>query len=399
MENPRDQRELVVRAQWGDVRAVGELVEGHRAVGQRIAFRMVGDSDVVADIVQDAAVEVLRSIRQLRDPDRFSSWFCGIILNLCRGYLRNRSRLHETSLDVYQGGLQFEAIDFASTEPDPADAVIEKEIRDRVVQAVRELPAPLQAPALLYYFQHLTLREIAAGMGITVGNVKIRLHRARLRLRERLMATGPVSAAIHNEMERRRVMVRVRVFDVLHRIQRGEAGSDQKAPSVVVLVDEPMERTLPVWMGRVEAAAIALAMRNKTTPRPLTASFVATLLHSARVEVKEARIARLEDKTYYAEVEIVSAGRPSVVDARPSDAIALATYAGAAVFVADEIMQRASFEIPREAGRAEPQPQGIEEVLAEVEQRFRPASDHVLAREEADLASRDLVQEVFGAQV
>ncbi|MBI4305737.1 MAG: bifunctional nuclease family protein [Chloroflexi bacterium] len=390
-----------MRAQTGDAGAVGVLVERHRALGQRMARRMIADSDIAADIVQDAAFEVVRSIRQLRDPDRFSSWFCGIVLNLCRGYLRSRARgFEETSLDISQDGLRFEAIDFASTEPDPSDALIEREIRQRVLDAVRELPEALRAPTLLFYFGHLTLREIAAGMGISVGNVKVRLHRARLRLKERLLATGPLlAAAARSDAERGHEMVRVKVFDVLNRIQHPEGGSEQKAPSVVVLVDEAMERTLPIWMRRAEASSIALAVSNRTTPRPLTASFMATLLRTAGVEVKEARISRLERTTYYAEVEIVSAGRSHVIDARPSDAIALSVHSRAPIYVSDEIMQRASFEIPKEAGGTEPQPKGIEDVIAEVEQTFPPTGGRALAREEADRASRELVREVFGAHV
>lgn len=400
MDIPCDQRELVSRAQSGDASAIGDLVERHRALGQRIARRMVSDADVAADIVQDAAVEVVRSIRNLRAPDRFSSWYWGIVLNLCRSHLRSRARVDEASLDISQDGLHFEAIDFASTEPDPADALIEKEVREKMLDAIRELPEELQAPTLLYYFEQLTLREIAAGIGISVGNVKVRLHRARLRLRERLLADGPGSAAAgQNGEEGRHAMVQVKVFDVLHRVQRSETGAEQRAPSVVVLMDEPRERALPIWTGRAGAEAIALAVKDKATPRPLTASFMATLLRAARVEVKEVRIARLEGTTYFAEVEIISGRRTNVIDARPSDAIALAIHSHAPIYVSDEIMQRASIEIPGAADGVERQPQGIEDVIAEVERSFPPAGGRLLGREEADRASQDLVREVFGTQV
>lgn len=398
MEYPIEDHELVLRSQSGDARAIGELVERHRAVGERVARRMVSDPDVAADIVQDAAVEVVRSIRQLRDPDRFSSWFCGIVLNLCRSYLRSRTRVDETSLDLLGDGMRFEAIDFGSTEPDPADALIEKEIREKALEAVRELPETLRAPALLYYFGHLTLREIAAGMGISVGNVKVRLHRARLRLRARLSTTSPRSGD-QVEAEGGRKVVRVKVFDVINRIQRAETGEERAAPSVVVLVDEEMRRTLPIWTRRAEAAAIALAVRKRTTPRPLTWSFTAALLRTARIGVREVRIARLEATTFYAEVEITTAGRSNVIDARPSDAIALALHSDAPIYVADEIMQRASFEIPQEAEGTARQPRGMDDVIAEVEQTFPQTGAHAITREQAERASREFVREVFGGVV
>jgi RNA polymerase sigma factor (sigma-70 family) len=405
MEYSAEQRGLVLRAQRGDTQAIGDLIERHSPLGRRIAGKMVADAEA-ADIAQDAAVEVVRSIGRLRDPDRFSSWYYGIVLNLCRSYLRSRAKAHENSLDLLQGGTQFEAIDFASTEPDPADAAIEVEIRDMVLGAVRELPDSLRAPTLLHYFESLTLREIAAALGISVANVKVRLHRARGQLRallsvptpERALATSSASRPeTHTpEAERIAAMARVRVFDVLHRVQPAEAGAEQQAQSVVMLVDEAMERALPIWTRRAEAVAIALAARNKATPRPMTASLMATLLRTGGVQVKEVRITRLEQTVYFAEVETISDGQFVSIDARPSDAIALALNSNAPIYVADDVMQRCSIEIPMDPEIGRREPQGIGEVIAEVERTFLPAGRRPITREAAEQATRELVREVFG---
>jgi bifunctional DNase/RNase len=97
---------------------------------------------------------------------------------------------------------------------------------------------------------------------------------------------------------------------------------------------------LPIWIGPNEAAAIAMAQQGVAAPRPLTHDlFVATLLHLGS-PLREVRIVRLEDGVFYA--ELVLDGEP--VDARPSDAIALALRAGVPILVADEVLAEAGVE-------------------------------------------------------
>lgn len=119
---------------------------------------------------------------------------------------------------------------------------------------------------------------------------------------------------------------------------------------------------LPIWIGPNEAAAIAMALQGVTPPRPLTHDlFVATLARLDR-PLREVRITRLEDGVFFGELVLAGA----VVDARPSDAIALALRAGAPILVAEEVLAEAGVEV-------QPEP---EEEVEEVE-RFREFLDRV----------------------
>jgi hypothetical protein len=137
--------------------------------------------------------------------------------------------------------------------------------------------------------------------------------------------------------------------------------------SPIVLVRSPADLLLPIWIGPNEAAAIAMALQGVTPPRPLTHDlFVATLAVLGE-PLRSARITRLEDGVFYGELVIGEHGG-TVVDARPSDAIALALRAGAPVLVADAVLEEAG--VPAEDGS-----EGADET-EEVE-RFREFLDSV----------------------
>jgi RNA polymerase sigma factor (sigma-70 family) len=85
-------RELVELARHGDKKAFGELAERHQQPARKMALRMVADEEVVKELVQEALLEAYLSLGDLRQPEKFRSWLCGILLNLCRSYLREQKR-------------------------------------------------------------------------------------------------------------------------------------------------------------------------------------------------------------------------------------------------------------------------------------------------------------------
>lgn len=120
---------------------------------------------------------------------------------------------------------------------------------------------------------------------------------------------------------------------------------------------------LPIWIGPNEAAAIAMALQGVSAPRPLTHDlFVATLGQLGR-PLREVRITKLADGVFYGELVLDEV----VVDARPSDAIALALRVGAPILVAEEVLAEAGVEIEPEVADDE-----VDQV-----QRFREFLDSV----------------------
>ncbi|MBN1350387.1 bifunctional nuclease family protein [candidate division KSB1 bacterium] len=111
---------------------------------------------------------------------------------------------------------------------------------------------------------------------------------------------------------------------------------------VVILRDDKNHQWLPIIVGSNEAQAIALQLERINPPRPLTHDLMKTLLDAIDVSVSKIVVSDLKENTYYALISLKSNGHSQEVDARPSDAIALALRMKAPIFVSDEVMKRAA---------------------------------------------------------
>ncbi len=139
--------------------------------------------------------------------------------------------------------------------------------------------------------------------------------------------------------------------------------------SPIVLVRGPGELLMPIWIGPNEAAAIAMALQGVTAPRPLTHDLFVATLRELGVPLRQVRITRLDEGVFYGQLVLGKATEAeTVVDARPSDAIALALRAGVSVLVAQEVLAEAGV-------RSETQEEPADEV--EEVQRFREFLDSV----------------------
>ena len=114
---------------------------------------------------------------------------------------------------------------------------------------------------------------------------------------------------------------------------------------IVLLKEAEGERYLPIWIGGVEAQAIAFALQGMTTPRPLTHDLFRDVLDALAVEVRRVVIVELRSGTFYADLVLVDDGKEVVVSARPSDAIALAVRTGSPIYAAEDVIDEASILI------------------------------------------------------
>jgi bifunctional DNase/RNase len=112
---------------------------------------------------------------------------------------------------------------------------------------------------------------------------------------------------------------------------------------IVLLRESEGERYLPIWVGAVEATAIAYAHQGVIPPRPLTHDLMKDLLDALDAPVAQVRITGLEDGVFYAVIAFESGLE---VQARPSDAIALALRAGAPIVGSEDVLDEAGIEIP-----------------------------------------------------
>lgn len=114
---------------------------------------------------------------------------------------------------------------------------------------------------------------------------------------------------------------------------------------IVLLRESAGDRYLPIWIGAVEATAIAFAQQGVVPPRPLTHDLLRDLLEATGNALTEVRITEMRDGVFYATLALASGVE---VSARPSDSIALALRTGARIVCADDVLEEAGLEVPDE---------------------------------------------------
>ncbi|MDQ3069756.1 MAG: bifunctional nuclease family protein [Acidobacteriota bacterium] len=110
---------------------------------------------------------------------------------------------------------------------------------------------------------------------------------------------------------------------------------------IVILHASDGGRVLPIWVGVFEANAIALQIENVAPPRPMTHDLLRNVLHELNASVEKIVVTDLRDNTFFAHIHLAVLGEPLVIDARPSDAIALALRTQAPIFVEDSVLENA----------------------------------------------------------
>ena len=110
---------------------------------------------------------------------------------------------------------------------------------------------------------------------------------------------------------------------------------------IVILKDKDGERVLPIWVGIFEANAIALQIENIATPRPMTHDLLRNIITDLDGHVDRVVVSDLKDNTFFAIIHLTVKGEAVVVDARPSDAIALALRTRAPILVDETVIDNA----------------------------------------------------------
>jgi bifunctional DNase/RNase len=142
---------------------------------------------------------------------------------------------------------------------------------------------------------------------------------------------------------------------------------------VVILKDPVGDRYLPIWIGAWEASAIAMRLQGLQAERPLTHDLFAAALERLGVHVERVVISDLADETYHARIHLERDGVQVEVDARPSDALALAVRAEVQIFAAEDVLAQAALNAdPDEDAGAEDDAQDDAEAGERRQRRARP---------------------------
>jgi RNA polymerase sigma-70 factor (ECF subfamily) len=175
-----DQAELVSAAKAGDSRAFEELVRATYTDVYGLAYRLTGNEEDARDVVQETYLRAYKGLHRFRGDAQFSTWLYRITANTANTAMgKGRKHRHE-ELD--------DDVNVADTSPehDPEAAGDAELLRGRLNDALEELPPRLRAVVVLRDVYDLPHQAIAKELGISEAAAKVRLHRARRRLRERL---------------------------------------------------------------------------------------------------------------------------------------------------------------------------------------------------------------------
>ncbi|MGE5140867.1 MAG: bifunctional nuclease domain-containing protein [Rudaea sp.] len=387
----RSDLELVALARSGDGEAFGELAERYRPMVRRIASRMVAAEGWAEDLSQETLLQAFLSLDRLRDDARFVAWLYGIALNVCRTWVRS-SRHVFSSRVALEGGLELPR----SADPvDPYEQVESREERGHVLRAIDELSVDNREATLLFYFEGLDLKETAQVLGISVAAVKGRLFKSRHQLRAKLVAADEGTAPLSWPSERGK-MRKVRIADVVKTTPSGGEPEETGAHYVVILVDEERRRALPIWIGPWEGQSIAVLLRGGQMPRPLTYQFIDRLLQAAGATLEHVRIQALKGDVFYAVARLRIGDQVREIDARPSDALALAAQTGAEVFADDDVMNRAGAALQEGKPLAE-LGRGMEAIARRFEEERQAAvqTGKKQTPEEIERGTQDVLVQLF----
>lgn len=181
---------LVERLRRRDRAAFTELCHSHRDRLYAIALSVLRDREEARDALQDTLTSAWRSIDQLQDDTALGAWLGRIVLNHARMRLRSRRRKPMELVDDFE--TWFSADGHRASDPPvwprADDAIDRARFANRLGELAAGLPEELHAVWALADVQHLSMQEIVDLTGLHLANVKTRLHRARLLLRERLGA-------------------------------------------------------------------------------------------------------------------------------------------------------------------------------------------------------------------
>jgi RNA polymerase sigma-70 factor (ECF subfamily) len=186
---PQDVAHLVTAARDGDRAAFDELVKATYAESYTLALRLTGNEEDARDVVQEAYIRAFRGLQRFRGDAQFSTWMYRITANCATTHLGKRTKHRHEDLDDHEG--------VADERPasDPQAQADASALRDRLSIALEALPPKLRQVVVLRDIYDLPHEAIAAELGISETAAKVRLHRARKKLREDLFPRRVEEAA------------------------------------------------------------------------------------------------------------------------------------------------------------------------------------------------------------
>jgi RNA polymerase sigma-70 factor, ECF subfamily len=183
----RDEAQMIASILAGDTQLYHELIRPYERSVYMMALSYMKNEADAEDVAQEAFLKAFHHLSTFRAEARFSTWLVGIALNEARSRLRREAILRMESIeDTPEDGGHLSPAILRDWREVPSQALERREVRQMLQEAITNLPEKYREVFLLRDVEEMNIVETAAALSITVGNVKVRLHRARLMLQKQL---------------------------------------------------------------------------------------------------------------------------------------------------------------------------------------------------------------------
>jgi RNA polymerase sigma-70 factor (ECF subfamily) len=189
-----DESYLIRQAQDGDVSAYNTLVLHYQDRVYNVAYRIMGEPAAADDATQEAFISAYKALKRFRGGS-FKSWLMRIATNACYDELRRRKRRPQSSLDQIVETHESSPLLANKEGPSPEDLQQQSELMDAIQRCLDAVPDEQRTVAVLRDVEGYDYREIADIMSISLGTVKSRISRARIKLRDCLQGFGELIPA------------------------------------------------------------------------------------------------------------------------------------------------------------------------------------------------------------
>lgn len=172
---------IIEQCRNGNAEAYAVLVGKYQRMVYNVAYRMLGDGETANDIAQDSFIAAYEGLKRFRNDAKFSTWLCGITINKCRDHLKGRKP--HVPMDEIAEPADSKALN-------PEEELARKQSGKGIQRALEALPEDYREVIILKHIRGLDYKEMEEILGVGVGALKVRTHRARELLKKHLVERG-----------------------------------------------------------------------------------------------------------------------------------------------------------------------------------------------------------------
>jgi RNA polymerase sigma-70 factor, ECF subfamily len=184
-----DDIKVIEQVLAGDIDAFSGIIEKYQDKTFNYVYSQIKDYDEALDITQEIFIMTIEALRSFRRESKFSTWFYSIMVNYCKNYRKKNSRYNLVSMNSSRGEEEYD-MQLPDVRENPENEVIMNESLRIVREEIHKLPDDYREILLLRDIEGLSYNEIADILKISLSNVKVRIHRGREFLKNRLLARG-----------------------------------------------------------------------------------------------------------------------------------------------------------------------------------------------------------------